>query len=433
MSHRRVLVVGTTSDYVDIIDRRFPGRALFLTDRRHRQSAIELPPEGSSELLADLSMPATVPQLLSAHLDQWKIQLSGIACYDCESLDLAAQLAELYSLPFVTRQAVRMSRNKYLSKITWQQAGVNCPRVGLGRTLLDAKTFHEQISAPIVIKPLTGSGSELVFLCRDLKDSFHAVRQLKSKLALHPDERMYSSSSILNDRENARESFVMEEYIEGTEYSADFIIEKGQVRVIRLAEKIPARDQTTGTTAAYIVPGVYPGDLHTLQEQLQLAASSLGIERSICMVDFIIRDERPYLLELTPRPGGDCLPPLILQSSGLEMLGLELDIAEKDEIHLPDLNWQPLVGLRLFARRSGIVTGIDIEELQNDPRVKEIYLKRRPGHQVILPPDDYDSRLIGHVIFQPNSRELVEEECLELAGRMILSMETSIWTIPMPL
>jgi biotin carboxylase len=432
MSHRRVLVVGTTSDYIDLIDRRFPGRAIFLTDTKQRQSALEPAPEAPFELLVDLSQSDIVLQLLSDHLDKWNIELSGIACYDCESLDLAARIAEIYYLPFVSRQAVHMSRNKYLSKVTWQQAGVNCPQVGLGRTLQDARTFHESVSGPIVIKPLTGSGSELVFLCHDLKESFHAVRQLKGKLAQHPDERMYSTA-VSDDHENAREFFVMEEYIGGSEYSADFIVDNGELQIIRLAEKIPERKLTTGTTLAYIIPGSYPGDLAALRDTLLKAASSLGIERSICMVDFIVRDNFPYLLELTPRPGGDCLPFLIRQSSGLDMLGLELDVAEQDKVRVPEPHWHPLVGLRLFARRSGTVTGIDIEELRQDARVIELYLKRRPGHRVVLPPNDYDSRLIGHVIFRPKSRELVEEECVQLAGRMKLRMETSIWTIPMPL
>ena len=124
------------------------------------------------------------------------------------------------------------------------------------------------------------------------------------------------------------------------------------------------------------------------------------------MVDFIVREGKPYLLELTPRPGGDCLPWLIRQSSGLDMLGLTLDIAQGLEITLPAAeSWESLVGLRLIAADAGVIKRIDGEPLRRDPRVREVHLKRRNGHRVVLPPKDYDSRILGHVIFKPSGTD----------------------------
>jgi hypothetical protein len=90
---------------------------------------------------------------------------------------------------------------------------------------------------------------------------------------------------------------------------------------------------------------------------------------------------------------------------------------------VPGQSWETLVGLRLFAQHGGTVKEIDQEDLRQDPRVQEVFIKRRPGHRVILPPNDYDSRLLGHVIFRPGVSTSLEMECAELASKLKVVME----------
>jgi hypothetical protein len=142
------------------------------------------------------------------------------------------------------------------------------------------------------------------------------------------------------------------------------------------------------------------------------------------MVDFIVWQGQAYLLELTPRPGGDCLPWLIQQSCGLDMIGLALDMAQSRKFSMvPGQSWETLVGLRLFAQQGGMVKEIDQGDLRQDPRVQEVFIKRRPGHRVVLPPNDYDSRLLGHVIFRPTASTSLETECAELTSKLKVVME----------
>lgn len=53
-----VLVVGTTADYIDLIERKFPGRALFLTDPAERKRASGYPDPGrEAEVLSPWFFP----------------------------------------------------------------------------------------------------------------------------------------------------------------------------------------------------------------------------------------------------------------------------------------------------------------------------------------------------------------------------------------
>ncbi|MFZ5979654.1 MAG: ATP-grasp domain-containing protein [Candidatus Zixiibacteriota bacterium] len=405
MRERRVLVVGTTPDYIAYIDKRYSGQALFLTDTAQRVGAAETAPGKESEIVCDLLDKEEVFENLQKHLEKFNQSLSGVTCYDCEWLVLAAELAARFDLPYSPAAAVRAARDKYLSKKTWGENGVRCPRVELLGTSRQAVGLHGRFEGPVVLKPLTGSGSELTFVCYDAQSMMSAVRMIREGLAQRSNLPMYR----LDRGEAAGEPepdypVLAEEMIAGREYSADFIIEDDRVNIIRVAKKLGEDTLPFGTTRAYEVPAELPSgmDYLMLANRLYEAAQALGFKRAVCMVDFIVSKDEIVFLELTPRIGGDCLPPLVRQCCGLDTIGLALDFAEGKKIEIPSVeSWRKHVGLRLFATSGGILSAINCEDAGGDARVKEIYLKRSPGHVIVLPPEDYDSWFLGHVIFEP--------------------------------
>jgi biotin carboxylase len=426
MPSRRVVVVGTTADYIDLIRRRHPGRVLFVTDPSERTKALEEDAGEGEELLSDLANTVTVVNALRDHMGRHGIVADGVACFDCESLGLAARVAEELRLPFPSASAVALSRNKFLSKITWQNANIACPGAAIARSPSDAVRFLDRLGGPVILKPLTGSGSELVFKCARRSDCLAAYETITEQLSGSKDNRMYMPEQEGCGSFDPLRDIVVEEFISGEEYSCDFYIDGKHLEVIRTAKKIPAAGYQVGTTAAYAVPARLSPEisLAAFQEQLHRAARVLGLQRALCMVDFIVRKERPHLLELTPRAGGDCLPWLIRQSSGLDILGLALDFAQGLEVSLPPAeDWDALVGLRLFAADAGVVRELDSRLLHQDSRVREVLIKCRPGHRVVLPPKDYDSQLLGHLIFKPSETIPLEEECVALASKLIIKME----------
>ena len=156
-------------------------------------------------------------------------------------------------------------------------------------------------------------------------------------------------------------------------------------------------------------------DPKAFQQILYKSAMSLGITRAICMLDFIIRGNEVVLLELTPRPGGDCLPFLLKRRLGLDILDLTLDFAQQHALRLPQSDkGSPYIGLRLRADREGTLKRIDVRRLHRDPRVLEVHLTRSPGHVIRMPPTDYDSWLLGHAIVMPFKEIGLETQCVEL-------------------
>ena len=429
MSNSRVLVVGTTADYIDTISQRFPQRAIFITDVNERTKATELPPNSEDELLCDLSQPEQVAVALWGHLSRWRMEPSGVACFDCESMPTAAFIAHSFGLSYPSAEAVAKCRDKYVCRQVWRQAGLPCPDVKLVHNASDAISFLHKINGPAVLKPLTGSGSELILLCSTEDECVVAFNTLQSRLASHSSRRMYAPYVCDGRKVDPRRVFVIEEFVQGDEYSCDFTVDGDHVEVIRIARKILDTKQAFGTTLAYLLPSPLPKgmDEDIFHNQLLTVAKSLGLDRAICMLDFIIRDNQAFMIELAPRPGGDCLPPLLLNSCGTDILGCTLDFAEGHPfITGTPMQWQSLVGIRLFATCSGEIERIGSSALLKDHRVVEFHLKRGPGHRVVLPPEDYESRILGHVIFEPTGSESIESECIEIASKLKIEMKRKL-------
>lgn len=424
MPDERVLVVGTTPDYIAYIDERFPGRALFLTDRSQREGAREAAPDRASEIVTDLSSPRGLRRALSRHLEKYAQTLSGVTCYDCEWLLLTAELASEYHLDYPSTRAIQLSRNKYLTKTTWREANISAPRVELVRTSTQASGLVDRFGGPVVLKPLTGSGSELTFKCESVGDSVAAFRDITEGLMERSDSPMYSDGTA--DTSDA--AILAEKFAPGREYSADFIIENNRTRLIRVARKIRLDGFPFGTTSAYQVPARLPEAISEgrLRRTLREAALALGLERAVCMVDFMIHHDSLTLLEMTPRIGGDCLPPLVRHACGLDTIGLALDFAERKRISIPGRSrWTEMIGMRLFAVRAGLFAGMKYGRLLNNQRVREIYLKREAGQRILLPPDDYNSWILGHLIFEPDKSISIDKQCRDLRKKITIDVEHS--------
>ncbi len=412
---RRVLVVGTTPDYIDDIRSRGAGQALFLTDPALRRDAREPMPEPKEEIVCDLSEMEEVVRQLADHLERWKIGLTGVACFDDESMALAARLARDYGLPYPSMEAVANCRDKYRSKILWAAQGLSTPAVCKVASPEAAAAFWRTAGGPVVLKPIGGSGSELMFRCAGEADCMRHFRTIAEGLAQRQDNRLYQSCAA------GGAGILAEALIAGEEYSCDFLLENGRAIVLRLTRKVRFEEEPFGTAKAYSLPEDWPEGLRdgAFETILQRSAQALGIERAVGMLDFFIHGGQVVLLEMAPRPGGDCLPALVRRCCQLDVLQLALDFAcQKPLDRKPTASHAPMVGLRLHAPVEGTLAGIDDRELRRDPRVREIHLTRRPGHIIKRPPADYDAWLLGHVLFVPDPGRDVAAQCRELCGRL---------------
>ena len=416
----RVLVVGTTTDYIDWIRCRCPERALFLTDPLMRYGSGQPNPAPHEEILCHLSDYDLAREKLKNHLRMWGLSIDGITSYDCESMELTAFLAQEFSLNYSSLESVCNCRDKFLSKTLWRQWDLECPRIRRLESSKDAVEFLNDINAPCVLKPVSGSGSELVFYCENENDCERCYDEIFVGLTRQRENRLYRFSG------GNGPLIIAEEFVAGKEFSCDFFLENGRTEVIRITRKIEDQQGPFGTTLGYILPASLPSgiDPTAFQRTLCQSARALGLKRALCMADFLIKDNTIMLLEMAPRPGGDCLPFLMRQRFRQDMLKLNLDFAQLVPIRLPHLDGlDPYIGLCLRAKSGGVLRKIDISPLRQDPRIRDIDLRRTPGHVIRMPPADYNSWLLGHIVFEPWKGRNLERQCVEVLDKVIIEVD----------
>jgi biotin carboxylase len=417
-SNVKVLVVGTTPEYIDWIRQRWPGRALFLTDPQVRRLAAEPKPSPDEELCLNLADFDQVRETLERHLVQSGLSLNGIAAFDCESMKLAAALAQDYHVPYPSPEAVDNCRDKFRTKDLWRRQGLPCPRTRMIRSETDAIQFFKELGRPLVLKPRSGSGSELIFLGDSEEAVGKAFHEIFNGLRQRRTQRLYRHPAGIT-------WIIAEEFIEGEEYSCDFLAQGEELKIIRLSRKMLASDGPLGTARGYILPAALPVgvDLERFRRLVFDAARSVGLERTLGMLDFLVRDGEVFLLEIAPRPGGDCLPFLLRRAWNLDTLGLNLDLAQNLPLELPSGNGgRVYVGLRLHASHGGVLKKIDPGPLLEDKRVLEVRLMREPGHLIQMPPADYDSWYLGHALVRPDENGDLSAQCQEILHRLIVDI-----------
>ncbi len=417
----RVLVVGTTADYIDWIRNSYPEQALFLTAPHVRHQAEEPCPAPAEEILCSLDDYGQCRQLLDQHLKRCGFSLDGVACFDCESMQLAARLARHYQLPYPSVSAVNNCHNKDLAKRLWRSHGLQTPRARAVGTRAEAVAFFQELGSACVLKPICGSGSEFVYYCdsrRSCEQNFELIRQGLLRRRTDP---LYRHLPVDGPQ------IVAEEYIAGDEYSCDFLLADQRAEIIRLTRKIITSNLAFGTARGYLLTPTLPpamGSIDRLHDLLSRSAAALGLERAICMLDFMVCQGRIVLLELAPRPGGDCLPFLLRRGCDLDMLRLFLDFCRQKPLQWKSFSdSRVFLAMRLHADKGGILKKIDRQYLEQDTRVKEIHLTRKPGHRIKMPPDDYDSWLLGHVIFEPDKGLPLDLQCQAMRDKLAMEIE----------
>jgi len=397
-------VVGTTPDYVERICSEYQGSAFFTLDGRFRGDPLLKEIDPSILFFAPLEEGEGIFGPMEGYLMAKRLSPKGVACFDCENLVLTSLLAARLGLPFPPVEAVLSTRNKLETRRKLGEAGLGAVRAIPASGLEETLGFFRDIGKEIVMKPLTGSGSELLFRCGSEREVRDSVRILEEELPLRRSNQLFriapknTSPALYPD---PCSTWIAEEYVSGPEYSCDFVLNKDQVTIIRETGKLEAADQTFGSVLAYTCPPSYPEgfSIDGLSGVLKDACLALGFSMGYFMVDFIVHEGQPFIIEISPRPGGDSIPDLVKTAVGRDTIGLYLDMAGGRPFHRD--NGCPIRrsgSLNLYGPREGIITLLDTSEMEKQGWVRKIFLKKRVGDRIGLPPRDYENRLLGYCI-----------------------------------
>lgn len=204
-----------------------------------------------------------------------------------------------------------VSTDKYLMRMAMKEAGLDGPKFMLikeNMTINDILTEIKDYQFPLIVKPVDLSSSRGV--CKiDNRDCLQ--------------ESVFYAMNWSEKKE-----VILEEFIEGQEYSGESIAYKGEYKLLAVTEK-----HTTGAPHFVETGHRQPANLSTemhkiVEETLYKAFAALKIEYGAIHPEFrITPDGRVLFMEIATRMGGDCIgTDLTPLSTGYDFMGMVINI-----------------------------------------------------------------------------------------------------------
>lgn len=360
-----------------------------------------------------------VPRLLAA-LGDWSRStgrtFGGVLAIDDEDqFETSRAIARHFGLSFYDDATLCAASNKFLMKRRFVRHGVPTGNFLLWDGL-DLRA-GEGVGFPNVLKTVTGSGSEYVFLNRDTGELADNARYLLDTLRdVRDDPRYREISAPLAGRTrrfDPRREFLLEEYLEGEEYSCDFAVHDGRVRLLRVVKKLGGAFlgsfggfylMNTGSAAA---EGLDPEDLTSVCGRV---ARALGVESGVQMVDLVKCRDGLRVLETSIRPGFSIFVALMLRIYGYTSLGVAARLMGGETVNGPIPEDEGLA-VYLLADRPGTLKSIDtsgLDAVRGELNVIEVDLYARPGDPVVDSRHDHFDLIQGYVLVKNPGRGQVE-------------------------
>ncbi len=224
-------------------------------------------------------------------------------------------VSEKLGLPCNSVRYSAMQTNKYEMRKTLAEAGVDCPKFALVSSDFD-KSVLDGFSFPVIVKPTDRSGSRGITKLENPNGAEEAVRCACDVSFEH--------------------KAIVEEYIEGNEYSMETISQHGKHYCLAVTKKF-----TTGSPHFIETGHTEPSDLNektiqTAKATVMKALDALHIENSAGHSEFRVdKNGNVKIIEIGARMGGDCIgSDLVFLSTGYDFMKMVIDVACGNAIDL---------------------------------------------------------------------------------------------------
>ena len=306
-----------------------------------------------------------------------------------------AYLAEKMGLKGIGMELALLYTNKYRMREFCRKHGIAHPKYQLCKTYHDALSFFQSQIKPgrkAILKPLDSQSSRGVHLIR----SSGRIKEFFS------DTMRYS---------NAANAVLIEQYIEGREFTVDGIRTLQSYETTAISKKEPfAHNQNIAKELLFSNnDAAYDYDcLRQLNEQLVLKT---GLPFGLTHAEYKYMDGQFYLIEIAARGGGtkissDIVPFMSGVDTNRSYIRMLLGLPAQVQIHT-DKNKHALLGF--FDLKPGIISSVSgAEQAAAVDGVKDLKLNFAAGDTILEAADDRSRA--GHYIITADSYEKLREQ-----------------------
>lgn len=291
-------------------------------------------------------------------------RLDGIIAVGDKPSYVAAQLAARRGLRFHSPDAVAASRNKFLARERFRDAGLPVPefyQIPVSEQPKGARFY------PCVLKPLGLSASRGVIRANDDTEFAAAFRRIRNLL----------------EREELNDAIQVERFIAGREFALEGAMDRGRLEAIALFDKPDPLDGPFFEETIYVTPSREPLSTQAaIFETAERAVQSLGLSDGPIHAEMRVNQAGVWMLEVAARPiGGLCAKAI----TGLEEFLLRR--AAGEVIPPPTLHGASAVMMIPIPREGVYVETLGVQNASAVPGITEVIITAKQGHKIVPLPE----------------------------------------------
>jgi biotin carboxylase len=296
-----------------------------------------------------------VKKWLKKHRD---VKIVGVYTQGCDCATTVAYVAKKLGLPNIGVDVAYRTNNKIAMRKAFDKFGIPQPKWEDNTTL----------SFPVVVKPADNCASRGITIVKDSLQLEKAIKVAK------------------NNSSNG--TYIIEEFIDGKEYSVDTIVYKGVVYPAGISDRIFLPKDNYAIQDGSITPSFLPEETQKrIYWIMQDCADALGVKWGALKGDVIISlNNQICILEVTARlSGGFDSQFRKPYSYGINLIKATIDLACGKELDFADLipKWSKFSQTFTIFPKPGIIKEIKGEnELWKIPGIRQVFLTKHVGELV---------------------------------------------------
>ena len=305
------------------------------------------------------------------------------------AMNVMGRINDELHLSGISKEIAIRATNKHLMREAFEAFGAPSPKSILTKDEEDAwNVFCHELDTNAILKPSRTSGSR-------------GIAKVEKGIAKEKFVNLYQRAL----EESRDHQVLIEQFIEGPEFSVEVIVWQGEPHVLAVTDK-------KTTEAPYFVelghnqPSVYPVEIQQKLKNGAIAGcKALGLTNCAAHCELKIQNGEAYLMEIGARMGGDFISTELTHlSTGIDMVAATIDVVLGID---PDLNPKTKgqgVCIRYFTPKPGVLKAVEGTENLKRSFVYDAEIYHQAGDEIPEVRSSLDRS--GHVIVTGETAEI---------------------------
>jgi hypothetical protein len=305
---------------------------------------------------------------------------AGVVGTDDLTAVLAARVAAALDRPHNPPQAADIARHKRLQRECLRAARVRVPKFFSASLGDDASRLAREAPYPCVLKPVGLAASRGVIRADD-PAAFEAAFARISRI-LHAHD-------VLVRRDPSLAGILVEEFVPGTEFALEGLLEAGQFTPLALFDKPDPLDGPFFAETIYVTPSRLPEPKQeAIVKTIASATRAIGLREGPVHAEVRLNETGVWVLEVAARTIGGLCARALRFGAGLSLEELVLARAIGRRPASLARERKPAGVMMIAIPRSGVYRRVGgVDAARGIPLIEDVVLTFKPGEHVKPLPD----------------------------------------------